>query len=113
VTVRYLLPTDQISDGSEKINYQLSCVRTIDDRIGGIKRYFANAMYIDPRLTFRHSYITFLPTDATFVWVQCSLQFPGRRRWFALKQVTETKNTQRLFSVPPRERAAESSKQSC
>ncbi len=100
VAVRYLLPNDQITDGDARINYQLCCTRTIDERIDGKRRYFANAMYIDPRLTFRHSYVTFVPSEATIVWVQCSFQFPGRRAWFAWTKQMETKNVQRLFKVP-------------
>jgi hypothetical protein len=100
VVVRYLLPDDPIIDGEAKIHYQLNCRRTIDERISGARRLFANASYIDPRLTFRHSYVTFVPADATFVWVQCSLAFPGRLSWYNWKKVPETKNVQRLFRVP-------------
>src|ERR1700686_4720666 len=60
VVVRYLLPDDDIFDGEKKLNYQLYCQRSIDDRVND-SRYFSNASYIDPHLTFRHSYITFVP----------------------------------------------------
>jgi hypothetical protein len=100
LSVRYLLPEDSLRDGGEKINHQLLCTRTIDERIGGARRYFANSTYIDPKLTFRHSYVTFVPVEATVIWVQCNLQFPGRRRWYDWKPVMETKNLQRVFGVP-------------
>lgn len=45
IRVRYLLPTDNIEDGEQRIHYQLKCPRTIDDRIGPEKRYFANIHY--------------------------------------------------------------------
>jgi hypothetical protein len=104
IVIRYLLPYDPIEDGSKDIAYQLHCPRTINERLSTDKpkaiRCFTNAMYIDPRLTFRHSYITFVPQDATFVWVQCSLRFCGRREWYAWRRSSETKNAQRLFRVP-------------
>jgi hypothetical protein len=97
--VRYLLPDDEVSDGDEKIYFQLNFSRTIDERIGGQCRFFANAAYIDPRLSFRHSYITFIPAEANFIWVQCRLLFPTKRRWLGWKKKLEVKNTQRLFKV--------------
>jgi hypothetical protein len=68
---------------------------TIDSRIDGRRREFANAEFIDPRLTFRHSYVTFVPENATFLLVQCSLDFPMPWRRRAAK-----KNTQKLLRVP-------------
>lgn len=102
VVVRYLLPEDEIIDGGERLNYQLYCKRNIDDRVGH-PRYFSNSSYIDPRLTFRHSYVTFIPAEATFVWVQLKLMFPRRDGWKPWKKVEELKNSQRLFKVPPNE----------
>lgn len=99
VVVRYLLPEDDISDGEKKLNYQLYCQRSIDDRVND-SRYFSNASYIDPHLTFRHSYITFVPAEATFVWVQLKLVFPRRDGWHPWRKVEELKNAQRLFKVP-------------
>jgi hypothetical protein len=108
LVVRYLLPQDAIVDAdpntnpkvSRKLNYQLYCTRTIDERIGGAQRHFADVDYIDPNLTFRHSYVTFVPADATFVWVQCSLQFPGKRHWYELRRVIAKKSVQRIFGTP-------------
>jgi hypothetical protein len=98
ITVRYFLPEDEIRDGEAAIHYQLECERTIDQRIGGKKRTFANVAYIEPRLTFRHSYITFVPADSTFIWLQCRMKFrPGIRRR------GKTKNVQRLLQVPTSE----------
>lgn len=95
VIVRYLGQADAIVDGSERIGRQTLFPHSIDDRIGGVHRLFANVEYIDPRLTFRHSYVTFVPADATFVLVSCSLEFPTIGRWRPKK-----KNAQRLFRVP-------------
>jgi len=100
VTVRYLLPEDQLIDGGEKLGYQLFCERNIDSRISGHPRYFSNASYIDPHLAFRHSYVTFVPAEATFVWVQLKLLFPRRDGWAPWSKVEELKNSQRLFKVP-------------
>jgi len=100
VVVRYILPEDDVTDGVERLNYQLYCKRSIDSRIDGRQRYFSNASYIDPRLTFRHSYVTFVPAEATFVWVQLKLVFPRRNGWQPWKKVEEVKNSQRLFKVP-------------
>jgi hypothetical protein len=98
VVVRYLLPEDAIEDGDERIAYQLRCARTINTRVGNARRRFANASYIDRGLTFRHSYITFVPATASFVWVQCRLEFMS---WatFPFRRRPATKNTQQLFRV--------------
>lgn len=96
VNVRYLMPDDPIADGEEKLGHQLTMPHTIDERVGGVKRFFANASYIDPRITFRHSYVTFVPAEATFLLVQCSLEFPA---WF--RREPARKNIQRLVRVPP------------
>lgn len=99
--VRYLLPDDEVIDGDEKkVNLQIHFPRTIDDRVNRKCRFFANAAYIDPRLSFRHSYITFIPADATFIWVQCKLLFPAKRHHLGWTKKLEPKNTQRLFKVP-------------
>jgi hypothetical protein len=120
--VRYLLPDDKIEDGEDKLNYQLYCPRTIDKRINKTHRFFANAEYIDPGSSFRHSYITFVPAKATFVWVQCELLFPS---WYQLlkwrklqdklkkkenlkpedKKKLRLKNAQKLFKVPKEDKS--------
>jgi hypothetical protein len=100
VVVRYLLPGEKITDGPDKTNYQLLCNSTINDRIGGRARYYANASFIDPGLTFRHSYVTFVPENATFLLVQLKLVFTRRDSWRPWKKIEETKNTQRLIAVP-------------
>jgi hypothetical protein len=96
VVARYILPDDAIADGDERLHYQVHFPHTIDSRIGRVHRTFANASYIDPRLTFRHRYVTFVPVTATFVLVQCSLRYSSP--W---KKTSEVKNVQRLFCVPP------------
>ena len=101
VTVRYLEHTDESADGSDRIQYQLQASRTIDERIGKAKRFFAgvdlsngNQNYINPRQQFRHRYVTWIPSSASFVWIQCKFDFSvGWHR----KQKT---NTQRIFRVP-------------
>jgi hypothetical protein len=100
VVVRYFLPSDTIVDGPSKVNHQLLCTRSIDERIDGQTRHYANAAYIDPHLTFRHSYVTYIPKGATFVWVQVRLIFRHRDLSRLGKKVAAIKNTQRLFKVP-------------
>jgi hypothetical protein len=111
VTVRYLEHTDEIIDGAADINYQLKATKTIDDRIGKAKRFFAgvdvsnlpqdakaqtsrNQNYINPRQQFRHRYVTWIPISASFIWVQCKFNFSsGWRR-------KQKMNSQRVFRVP-------------
>ena len=52
ITARYLLPGDKVEDGGHRIHHQLHFPRTIDERIGGEKRYFSNAEYINPKQVF-------------------------------------------------------------
>ena len=91
VTIRYLMLGDTIKDGSESINYQLNCSKTIDERIEGQKRLFANVDYINPKQEFKHRYVTFVPIETSFIWVQCKFIF-GKN---------ETRmNSQKIFHVP-------------
>jgi hypothetical protein len=92
VTARYLLAGDKVEDGSETLKYQLSAPRTIDDRIRA-ERFFANVEYINPRQVFRQRYITYIPGDATFLWIQTKF-------FFHLKRRKEKVNSQRIFRVP-------------
>jgi cell division protein YceG involved in septum cleavage len=92
VSVRYLKPEDEIKDGAENLSYQLHCPTTIDERIDGQKRLFSNVDYINPKQEFKHRYITFIPVNATFVWVQCKFSFK-------LKKDVKM-NSQRIFRVP-------------
>jgi hypothetical protein len=92
VTLRYFLPEDVIEDGGEKVLYQLSCPRHIDERIGKKKRFFGNVQYINPKQEFRHRYVTFVPASATFLWVQCKFIFTLNG--------SEKVNSQRIFRVP-------------
>ena len=100
VVVRYLLPEDKICDGPEKLNYQLTIPRTVDERIQNKERYFANSVYINPRLTFRHSYVTSVPENATFVLVQCKMRFRSGIAVLTRWGKFEVKNGQKLFRVP-------------
>jgi hypothetical protein len=111
VTVRYLEPMDEITDGGADIQYQLKAAKTIDDRIGKAKRFFAGVdlsnlpedakaqtsrtqNYINPKQQFHHRYVTWIPKSASFVWIQCKFNFSlGWNR----KQKT---NSQRVFRVP-------------
>jgi hypothetical protein len=97
VSVRYLLPEEEIEDGPENIAYQLKCSKSIDQRLGqGKKRFFSNADYINPKQEFRHRYITYVPANATFVWIQCKFFFDRGK---------EVKvNSQRIFRVPTSEK---------
>lgn len=92
LVTRYALSGDPIDDGPEKINYQLLFPRTIDERIGGAKRFFANAEWINPKQEFRHRYVTCIPADATFIWVQTKHLFNLKRR--------QKSNTQKILRVP-------------
>jgi len=109
VTIRYLLPDDKIEDSSKNnVNFQLDCRRTIDDRINRKKRFFDNVDYINPRQAFKHRYITFLPKEASFVWVQCKFYF-GKNK-FTQEQLQKMDNeeikklkkmsSQKIFRVP-------------
>ena len=108
VRVRYLLPTDEVADGPKELQYQVIFPHSIDARIQAanesqrISRRFGYAIYINPRLTYRHSYITSIPEDATFIWVHCRLLFRTRERWYSMKATEHIKNQQRLFRVPDR-----------
>lgn len=93
ITARYLLRGDKVEDGEgQKLNYQLSAPRTIDDRIGDKKRFFSNVEYINPKQVFRQRYITYIPGDAAFLWIQTKF-------FFRLKG-KEKVNSQRIFRVP-------------
>jgi hypothetical protein len=63
-----------------------------DQRLGGEKRFFSNVEYINPKQEFRHRYVTFIPAEATFVWVQTKFffQLDGREKC----------DSQRIFRVP-------------
>lgn len=104
VTIRYLTAEDEVADGDAGVHYQLNCPRTIDSRIGGQRRYFANASYINPKQRFRHRYVTFLPCDATFAWTQCRFTyvFSRSRSWWGGKRRREpvVTNSQRFYRVP-------------
>lgn len=95
LTVRYITAEDQIVDGGPGINYQLVFNRTIDqDRLPeGMKRVFHNADFINPNLQFRHRYISYLPIEATFVWIQGKF-------FFSINGKRVKTNSQRIFRVP-------------
>ena len=110
VTVRYFLPEDKLEDGPAMINYQLQCPRTIDERLinrtgetPAPMRVFSgadltakdeNQNYIHPNQIFNQRYITWIPENATFVWVQCKFFYKiGSKR-------TQKTNTQKIFKVP-------------
>ncbi len=111
VTVRYLTAEDDVADGPPEIQHQLLARKTIDDRlqpaaIGDEKRrkasrFFAgvadrskNMNYINPGQQFHQRYVTWVPGDATFVWVQCKFTYDIERG-----QPQRT-NTQKVFAVP-------------
>ena len=104
VTIRYLTAEDDVADGDARVNYQLDCRRTIDSRIGEQKRYFANASYINPKQRFRHRYITYLSSNATFAWVQCrfTYDFTGIRSWWPRNRHAAPvgMNSPKIYRVP-------------
>ena len=91
VSIRYLEDKDNIEDGDKNISYQLKCTKSINGRINGEKRLFANVHYINPKQVFKHRYITFIPISASFVWVQCRFFF-GKKK--------NKMNSQKIFRVP-------------
>jgi len=93
LSIRYFLQEDAIEDGDKKILYQLKCLRSINDRINGEKRSFGNVDYLNPRQVFKHRYITFVPAEASLVWVQC-------RFFFRIRTRKQKINSQRIFRVP-------------
>jgi hypothetical protein len=95
IRARYLLPEDTVDDGGHKIHHQLNFPRNIDERLCGEKRFFSNAEYINPKQNFKHRYITWIPGEATFLWVQTKF-------FFDLK-VREKCDGQRIFRVPQSE----------
>lgn len=97
VSVRYLVPEDKVKDSDKKIlKYQLDFPQSIDDRLPkGEKRFFENVAYINPKQEFKHRYITSIPINATFVWVQCKFLFIMGKK---VKM-----NSQRIFRVPASE----------
>lgn len=103
LTVRYLLPEDGVEDGGPKVNHQLRAWRTIDERIGGGKRYFSNVEYINPKQVFRQRYITYVPGDTTFVWIQTKFFFQLKGR--------EKVNSQKIFGVPKEQPASKAAGQ--
>jgi hypothetical protein len=95
ISIRYLLPDDRVEDGDRTILHQLNFPRTIDERIKA-KRFFGNVDYLNPKQQFKHRYITSIPGNATFAWVQCKFFFKiGRRK---IKS-----NSERIFRVPAKE----------
>jgi hypothetical protein len=96
VKVRYLTGEDRIEDSPiDKLKFQLHCPRSINERVGGKDRAFDNASWIDPKQEFKHRYVTFIPAEATFLWVQTSfIRLHGRK---------EKSNSQRIFLVPREE----------
>lgn len=107
VTLRYLMPGDKVEDGDQKLFHQLKFPRTTDERIpGGEKRFFANAEYLNPNQSFKHRYITSIPIDATFVWVQCKFAMTRKRKFRKPEQEPMSHirvNSQRIFRVPENE----------
>jgi hypothetical protein len=108
VTVRYLTAADRIVDGPKAIQHQLHVPTTIDDRLESpgtenrkTRRFFSgvadvttNQNYINPGQQFHQRYVTWVPDEATFVWVQCKFSFEVGQ---AKPQKT---NTQKIFRVP-------------
>jgi hypothetical protein len=62
ITIRHLLESDPIVDGSEAIRFQINVPHAV-------KRTLWKKTYIDPGLKYRNSYITSVPAEATFLLV--------------------------------------------
>ena len=104
--VRYLRAADRVIDGPRALDYQLLFPNSIDSRIHTVEpegrkvRLFGHSVYINPKLCYRHSYVTSVPGDATFILVHCGLLFEAREKWYSIKRTSHVKNQQRLFRVP-------------
>jgi hypothetical protein len=61
ITIRHLLNSDPIVDGTEKINFQVVIPH-------GVKRMLWKDTYIDPGLRHRNSYITSVPEKRRSYW---------------------------------------------
>jgi hypothetical protein len=105
MNLRYLTAEDAIEDAGPDLEFQLQFPHTIDERIGGQRRFFPRAEYINPRQQFRHRYVTFVPAEATFVRVHSKFEFepakpPGLRRRSPGSQRMTAIDSQRVFEVP-------------
>lgn len=90
------MPDDKVEDSDHpKLNYQLKALRTTDDRIDGKKRHFTNVEYINSKQVFRQRYITYIPADPTFLWIQTKFSFKLKGE--------EKVDSQRIFRVPNEE----------
>jgi hypothetical protein len=106
MNLRYLRTGDELVDGAESVHHQVVFPHSIDERIDGRKRLFANAAYINPRQRFHHRYETFVPSDATFIRVHCRFEFEvtGPRAWRQSLRRHPSEPTkvdsQKVFRVP-------------
>ena len=89
VVVRYLLEDDELVEGNERINYQVTFPHSIDERIEGKQRIMWQETHIDPSLKYRNSYVTYLPAAAKFALVFGRFEYKG-----------EIFTAQKLFKVP-------------
>lgn len=99
--VRYIERNDEVIDGDEKLNYQLYFPKSTDSEIqkegeNKKRREFHNADFINPKMKFRHRYITSIPKSASFIWIQGKFKFIINRK----EAIT---NSQRIFRVPASE----------
>ncbi|NKN12293.1 hypothetical protein [Rhizobium laguerreae] len=82
ITIRHLLDSDTIVDGTEKIKGQVVTPH-------GVTHMLWEETYIDPGIRHRNSFITSVPEEATFVLVLGSFSYG-----------LEEFRMQRLFTVP-------------
>ena len=105
MNLRFLTAADTLEDADPGLKFQLEFPHSIDERIGGQRRFFPRAEYINPRQQFRHRYVTFIPGEATFVRVHSKFEFepvksPGIRRRSRGSQDMIAIDSQRVFQVP-------------
>ena len=112
VRVRSLLPKDKIVDAPGRWLYQLEFPHSIDDRLrrsemgesAHAERTFGTVDYINPRQRFQHRYPTFVPAEATFIWVHCRFDFGSGLALWLRRAVSRRQpphvDSQKVFAVP-------------
>jgi len=86
ITIRHLLDSDLIVDGTEEIKGQVATPH-------GVKHMLWKETYIDPGLRYRNSFITSVPGEATFILVLSSFYYGREEPRIEFRM-------QRLFKVP-------------
>ena len=89
--LRYLTSNDAIWDGNDDVRHQVLFPHSTDAQ--GLVRIVEKTTYVNPKLRYRYSYITWIPEEATFLLVHCKFKY-----WNTVS------TAQKLFAVPGRDR---------